>query len=164
MPIISCKMSPVRGKCSVIDITFTVRRLLRVDGRFRMFYRYTGGFRPYLLDFTFDGCEICNKKSPIWNNKVGIIVIKGMQDIYGSLFTGYPYEGQYNSSKRFDLNKTISPLLPPVMPNGIFRFMFEFLAAPNGTDFHHLISVIANVQFKATKDFRATDFSLLNMG
>lgn len=92
------------------------------------------------------------------------MVIKTVQDVYGSLFSGCPFEGQYNSSKGFDLNKTISPLLPPVMPTGMFRMLFDFFAAPDGTRVNPIISLQADAELKATKDFRATDFSILNMG
>lgn len=157
----SCKLKPVREKCSLADISIVTARIPRVFGRFQLFYRYTGGFRPYLLDFTFDACEIMTEKSVLYNNKAALKIINAMKKVYGSLFvTGCPYEGRYDSAKWFDANETISPLLPPIVPAGTFRIVFRFDASPNVT----IISFQVDVLFKATKEYRDTDFSLLNMG
>lgn len=156
----TCKVKPIRNKCSLIDMRALTTRAPNVTGRFRIFFKFTGGFRPYIFDFTFDVCELMAKNSPVLSNKAGKIVVDTVKEVYESLFTGCPYEGQYNSAPWFDLNKTLSPFLPPIVPSGVFRVLFEFFSAPNQS----LLAIQADVLVKATKEYRDTDFSFLNMG
>lgn len=156
----SSKLRPLRGKCSLIDIEVFVRKTTPIFGRFTIFYRYTAGFRPYLIDFQFNACEVMDKKSALMGHKAFMILYDLMKKIFSSLFSGCPYEGLYHSVPWFDINETLSPFLPPVVPTGVYRIQFKFDAPSNIT----IIIFQTDVLLKATREFRATDFSFLNMG
>lgn len=153
-------MKPIRGKCSLIKISFVTKRVTQVSGRVTLLYRFTAGFRPYILDFKFDGCALMRKETSAWNHKGIMIFVNVIKDVYPSLFTGCPYEGRYDSTPWYDSNASTSQLLPPVVPTGVFRLQLTFEVAPNV----NLISYRVDVLIKATREYRATDFSFLNMG
>lgn len=156
----SCKLRPVRNKCSLMNINIFLARIPQVYGRYTLFYKYTGGFRPYILDLNFDACEIMSQKSILWSNKAAIILIKSMKKIYASLFTGCPYKGRYDSTKWFDANESLFELMPPIIPVGTYRFVFQFNTSSKDT----FMSFSQDMLVKATQDYRTTDFSFLNMG
>lgn len=64
-------------------------------------------------------------------------------------------KGEYESTKA-DLNAIISPLLPPIMPTGQFKFSFELIETKlNETIFKADVELIS----KQTAEFRAMDFN-----
>lgn len=156
----SNEMKPVRGKCSLVNISIYVKRIPRIWGRLQLFYKFTGGFRPYIVDIHFDGCAFVSKSSPLWENKAFMMFANLVKEIYPSIFSGCPYEGRYDSAPWLDVNKTMSSLLPPVISAGTYRFQLVFDVGSNVT----LLGYRADVLVKATKEFRGTDFSFLNMG
>lgn len=92
-------------------------------------------------------------------NKAVMLILDVIKGIYPSVFTGCPYEGLYET-KWVDVNDSLSPLLPPVVPAGVFRVYFHFNTHTNISIF----SLQVETLLKATKEYRATDFSFLNMG
>lgn len=156
---LTCKMTPIRGKCGLIFISATLARVEHPFARIQLFYRFTGGFRPYLIDLQLDGCEVASMRSSLWQNKAGLFFLNILKGIYPSIFRGCPYGGQYDSNV-FDLNATISPLLPPVVSAGVYRARFDFWFPPNVS----IVSVQGDVLVKAQKEYRVVDFSFLNMG
>lgn len=64
-----------------------------------LFYRYTGGFRPYLLDFTFDVCALLRKKDIIFDNQALMRLVSSFKKAFPSLFTGCPYKVGYFLTK-----------------------------------------------------------------
>lgn len=140
-------------------MSFTPVRIPRVFAKFTLFYKYTGGFRPWLIDFEADVCELFSNSSAWFNNKAFLILFNGVKAVYPSIFTGCPYEGLYET-RWVDINASITSLLPPIIPTGVFRLYFHFYTPENETIF----SLHADALLKSTKEFSATDFSFLNMG
>jgi len=60
-----------------------------------------------------------------------------------------------------DINATLSPLMPPIIPVGQYKYLFTFFEPK---DNNVIIKVQVEVIVKATREFRAMDFSMLNMG
>lgn len=60
--------------------------------KYTAFYRYTGGFRPYLLDFTVDGCELVKQTKFINYNPALVRVVTGIKKMFPTLFSGCPYK------------------------------------------------------------------------
>lgn len=64
-------------------------------------------------------------------------------------------KGEYESVK-FDLNATVSPLLPPIWPTGQFKMEFQLIdAVLNDT----ILKAFLEVIYKQTKAYRALDFN-----
>lgn len=62
---------------------------------FTLFYRYTGGFRPYLLDFTFDLCAFLRKKDLIIDNQALKRLVFSFKKAFPSFLNGCPYKVGY---------------------------------------------------------------------
>lgn len=59
--------------------------------RFALFYRYTGGYRPYLIDFSVNFCELVKKSNYILENPIVYRLVKGVKNVYPALLSGCPY-------------------------------------------------------------------------
>lgn len=69
--------------------------IIRIDDVFihlMLYYRYTGGFRPYLLDYKVNGCEVAKQANYHFSNPVLMRLIPNARKIFPSLFTGCPYK------------------------------------------------------------------------
>lgn len=60
--------------------------------RITMYYRYTGGFRPYLLDIAINACEALAKVSILLRNPAIKLIFSGVKDAFPTLLTGCPYK------------------------------------------------------------------------
>lgn len=57
-----------------------------------LYFRYTGGYRPYLLDYTVDGCRIIETIKTISKVNVALRrIIIGIHKIFPSLFHNCPF-------------------------------------------------------------------------
>lgn len=59
--------------------------------RLTLFYRYTGGYRPYILDLAFNACEFVKQTTLVVNNPALNRVFSGIKDVFPRLFDGCPY-------------------------------------------------------------------------
>lgn len=60
--------------------------------QFKIFYRYTDGFRPYLLDVTVNACEMVQQVKFVFNHPAVNRLVTGIKEVFPSLFTGCPYK------------------------------------------------------------------------
>lgn len=155
----SCKLRPVRAKSSLLFLSFTPVLIPKPIGKFVLLYKFTRGFRKWIFEFDVQVCEIFDEDSLLLTNKGFKILWDCVRSIFPALTSGCPYEGVYEA-RWVDINKTIAPLLPPTLPTGLFRFAFHFDTHANESIF----SLHIDVELKATKEFRTTDFTFLNMG
>lgn len=72
----------------ISDVIFIDDIHLRVS----LFYRYTGGFKPYVIDFTVDVCSLMEKKNFFVLNNAAMRFAIGLRKIYPAFFKGCPYK------------------------------------------------------------------------
>lgn len=130
-------------------------------GQVMLFYRYGTIYRNYLINYkAIQPCEFVRKhRTPKYSNPLADLVVAGIKDCCPQFNHECPYmPGWYNVSA--DINATIAPLLPPVIPAGTFKVYGRAYLVGNITIGEgEGVGVV-----KANHENRATDFSMLNMG
>lgn len=115
-----------------------------------MYYRYTGGYKPYLLDIIFDVCELMERTAEILGNAFLRLFVVATSKIFQDLFKGCPYTGRLESGW-IDGNDTFSRLLPPIVPAGRYKFYHRlFWQKKNET----IVIIEYQVDVKPRKEFR----------
>ncbi|XP_063706713.1 uncharacterized protein LOC134835717 [Culicoides brevitarsis] len=127
---------------------------------FSMFYRYTGGFKPYLLSYSIDACDLVKHTTTIINHEFIRRFVFAFKSDFGEIFKGCPYNGHLESSW-MDGNASFSSVLPPVIPQGRYKFIIRLSWLKQ----NETICIIEfQSEVKPRKEFRDMDFSMLNMG
>lgn len=118
--------------------------------RFRLFYRYTGGFKPYLLDFNVDVCELLSEKNLMIGHPAIMRLATALKKAFPTLFGGCPYKDPIDSGW-YDNNATFSPILPPIIAAGRYKFYCRLYTSKNET-----LAIYENqIEFKPTREYRA---------
>ncbi|XP_063706323.1 uncharacterized protein LOC134835376 [Culicoides brevitarsis] len=155
----TCRLKVTRETpTGLVYLKFYAMNVSDIKLHFMMFFRYTGGFKPYLLDITFDICEFAKHTAALLYNeflkRFALVITKEFSDI----LRGCPYNGKLETSW-VDSNASFSSVLPPVFPTGRYK-MAHWLIWKNKTAAY----IEFQCDLKAKREFRATDFSMLNMG
>lgn len=141
---------------------YLLKRVDYVYSDIKLYYKYGTIYRPYLIQFTkTQPCELMKKKRSVrYSNPLDDLILKGVKYCCPQFNHECPYyPGWYNSSF-IDINATISPLLPPVVPAGQYKIWGRSYLEDNVTIAEgEGVGVV-----KPRRDFRDTDFSMLNMG
>lgn len=58
----------------------------------KWFYRYTGGYRPWLIDYTFDVCDVMQGGRLNVAHKFVERVYKGLKQAFPDILRGCPYK------------------------------------------------------------------------
>lgn len=127
-----------------------------------LFYRYGTIYRNYLFNYKqIEPCEIMKKhRSVKYSNLLADLVVKGVKYCCPMFNHECLYYPGFYYAYNIDINATISPLLPPVVPVGHYKVWGRAFLDDNKT----LGVVEATGVVKADHEYRATDFSMLNMG
>uniref|UniRef100_A0A336LW03 CSON006354 protein n=1 Tax=Culicoides sonorensis TaxID=179676 RepID=A0A336LW03_CULSO len=150
----TCRIFSKKGTSGLVYGNFYVKKVDHVFLNMELQKRYTVTYRPWLLNFTIDCCELIrNTNYHSWDNAAIRLIARVIKSVYPSVFKGCPYEGRYES-KKADLNATISPYFPPVMPTGQFKFIYHFFDHLNETIFKAYVELIV----KAMSEYRTMDF------
>lgn len=139
-------------------------------------FRYTGGFRPYLLDIKLDACDLMTKATFLMENPAVKKIASGMKEAFPAIFTGCPYKVSFLRFSRYlftmkekktlqghvestwiDNNATYSENLPPIIPKGRHKYLFRFYTSKNET----ILFYENQMDFVPRKDFRAMGNSLV---
>lgn len=85
----------------------------------RLFYRYGTIYHTYLLDYKeIEGCEILKVHRIVkYSNPLADLVVQGIKQCCPRFNHPCPYlPGYFNGT--VDINGTVAPYLPPVVPAG----------------------------------------------
>lgn len=141
---------------------YLYKRIDYVYIQFMLFYRYGTIYRNYLFNYAkLEPCEIMKKpRLPRYSNVLVDLILKGVKFCCPLFNHECPYYPGFYYAYNIDVNATISPLLPPVVPVGVYKIYGRAYLKGNVT-----IGTLEGVGVvKANRENAVTDFSMLNMG
>lgn len=90
---VSCRLKVTRQiPTGLIQIKVDIIYMDDFFIRLTLFYRYTGGFRPYLLDYTVNACDLVKYTNYFMDNPVINRMVTGIKEVFPRLFAGCPYK------------------------------------------------------------------------
>lgn len=128
----------------------------------KLFYRYGTIFRNYLFDFPkVEPCEVLKiTRIVTYSNPLADAVVSAAKKLAPLFFHECPFDAGWYGIINVDLNASIVPYLPPVIPAGTYKLHLRYFQDNNVT----LVDFEATGVVKANFANRAKDFSMLNMG
>lgn len=99
---------------------YLLQRIDEVLVEIRLFYRYGTIYRTYLIDYKrIEGCELVKKKRSFkYSNPLADIAVVALKQCCPQFNHECPYYPGYYNGTNIDINGTIAPNLPPVVPAG----------------------------------------------
>lgn len=90
-----------------------------------VFYKYGTVYRQYLINYpALEPCKMIKKYPPIeYRNPLSQLVIKSVKDNLPIFRHECPYMPGFYGGINIDVNATMVPYLPPVVPAGTFKYV-----------------------------------------
>uniref|UniRef100_A0A336KGA0 CSON010565 protein n=1 Tax=Culicoides sonorensis TaxID=179676 RepID=A0A336KGA0_CULSO len=133
----------------LLSINFNSNNVERPFMHATMFYRYTMGFRPYLLNARIDLCKWINNVQEAKQNLAFERIFAGFTTSLPSFFAKCPFEGRYVSGW-IDANKTFSQFLPPVVAAGRYKTIYHVYSKSSPS----ILKIITQFDVKPRREFR----------
>lgn len=73
-------------------LAFYFPKIEKVSAYFQLYFKYGTIYRPYLVKFDVDVCELSRKDSDVAKNKVISLFLKLVEKDFPMFFKGCPYE------------------------------------------------------------------------
>lgn len=92
----SCKIKITREyPGGLLYLGFSFSQVEKMKAKFELFFKYGTIFRPYLIKFDLDVCELMKKDSELATNKIQTILMKILENEFPLLLKGCPYEVRF---------------------------------------------------------------------
>lgn len=119
-----CEFIAKRETGNLLNYVMHYKGLTNLRARLALYYRGTSGkYQPYILDFEANPCDVTQYNT---TNKL----IRSITNLYlpydPHLLKGCPLIGPYNMTN-FDLDNTVGPFLPPVLPGKFSTYLLKIL-------------------------------------
>lgn len=128
----------------------------------QLFYKYGQIFRNYLINYKkIEPCEMLKKNRSVkYSNPLADLVLAGWKQCCPLIYHECPFAAGWYGTVNQDINGSIVPFLPPVVPAGQYKFYVRVFIDDNMT--------IAEIEGKGIVKpkfaLRDRDYSMLNMG
>lgn len=127
-----------------------------------LFYKYGQIFRNYLINYPkLEPCEILKKQRSVeYSNPLADIVLRAWKKCCPLIYHECPFIPGWYAAVNVNINATVVPYLPPVVPAGIYKLYLRYYDENNTTKTEVEMTGVVKPNFAN----RNKDFSMLNMG
>lgn len=142
----NCFIKPTRDGVGNTTISYIYGKpAYDVRAQIKVYYKYTGGMRPWMIDIDLD---VCNNFLAENNTRLPTFVqllVKSSMKNYPELVHPCPYKGD-EGLHNANMDKMVSDLLPQIVPTGEYKIQFRLHLKDNRTYVDHFLTIFIDAK------------------